>query len=183
MKMFGKAKDSMPDELRSPAPVQQFHNVAAAPVARAESSDGVSSISAGMTVTGKIAGSGAVKVFGRVEGELHASNVLISDGAEVEGDVVAEELTVGGRVKGTIRANRVRLNSTAVVEGDIFHRSLAVEENARFEGTSRRDDNAADKPRAAVVRPQASAHALAGDSGRKLNGAPEKEAQATPAAG
>jgi cytoskeletal protein CcmA (bactofilin family) len=182
MEMFGKGKDSMPDELRSPAPVQQFHPAAAAPVARAESSDGVSSISAGMAVIGKIAGSGTVKVFGRVEGELHASNVLISDGAEVEGDVVAEELTVGGRVKGTIRANRVRLNSTASVEGDIFHRSLAIEENARFEGTSRRDDNAADKPRAAAVRPQASAHALSAESVRKLNGAPEKPPQVTPAA-
>jgi cytoskeletal protein CcmA (bactofilin family) len=136
-----------------------------------------------MTVVGKIAGSGAVKILGRVEGELHASTVLIADGAEVEGDVVAEELTVGGRVKGTIRANRVRLDSTAIVEGDIFHRSLAIEENARFEGTSRRDDNATDKPRAQVARPQASTHALSAESARKLNGAPEKEAQITPAAG
>jgi len=109
--------------------------------------------------------------------------VLIADGAEIEGDVVAEELTVGGRVKGTIRANRVRLDSTAIVEGDIFHRSLAIEENARFEGTSRRDDNATDKPRAQVARPQVSTHALSAESARKLNGAPEKEAQTTPAAG
>jgi len=181
--MFGKGKDGMPDDLKSPAPVQSFHSAAAAASAKAESTDGVSSISAGMTVTGKIAGAGTVKIFGRVEGELHASNVLISDGAEVEGDVVAEDLTVGGRVKGTIRANRVRLNSTASVEGDIFHRSLAIEENARFEGTSRRDDKAAEKPRAAMVRPQAAAHTLVGDAGRKLNGAPEKEAQATPTAG
>ena len=181
--MFGKTKDGMPEELKSPAPVQQFRSAAPAPAAASESSNGVSSICAGMTVTGKIAGSGAVKILGRVEGELHASTVLIADGAEVEGDVVAEELTVGGRVKGTIRANRVRLNSTAIVEGDIFHRSLSIEGNARFEGTSRRDENAAEKPRAAAVRPQASAHALVGDSGRKLNGAPEKEAPATPAAG
>ena len=180
--MFGKGKDGMPDDLKSPAPVQSFHSAAAAASAKAESTDGVSSISAGMTVTGKIAGAGTVKVFGRVEGELHASNVLISDGAEVEGDVVAEDLTVGGRVKGTIRANRVRLNSTASVEGDIFHRSLAIEENARFDGTSRRDENTTDKPRTAAVRPQASAHALSAESARKLNGAPEKEAQATPAA-
>jgi cytoskeletal protein CcmA (bactofilin family) len=162
--------------------VQHFQPAAAAPAARAESTDGVSSISAGMTVIGKITGSGTVKVFGRVEGELHASNVLVSDGAEVEGDVVAEDLTVGGRVKGTIRANRVRLASTASVEGDIFHRSLAIEENARFEGTSRRDDNAAEKPRAAIVRPQPSVHTLVGDGARKLNGAPEKETPAATAA-
>jgi cytoskeletal protein CcmA (bactofilin family) len=183
MKMFGKGKDGMPEELKSPAPVQSFHSPASASAATSDSGNGVSSISAGMTVVGKIAGSGAVKILGRVEGELHASTVLIADGAEVEGDVVAEELTVGGRVKGTIRANRVRLNGTAVVEGDIFHRSLAIEENARFEGTSRRDDNATDKPRAQVVRPQASAHALSAESALKLNGGPEKEALATPAAG
>jgi cytoskeletal protein CcmA (bactofilin family) len=181
MDMFGKGKDGMPDDLKAPAPVQNFHSAAPAPVAASETSSGVSSINAGMTVIGKITDSGSVKILGRVEGELHASTVLIADGAEVEGDVVAEELTVGGRVKGTIRANRVRLNSTASVEGDIFHRSLAIEENARFEGTSRRDDNV-DKPRAAAIRPQASAHALAGDAGRKLNGSPEKEAQAAPVA-
>ena len=180
--MFGKGKDGMPDELKSPAPLQSFHSAAPASAATSDSGNGVSSISAGMTVIGKIAGSGAVKILGRVEGELHASTVLIADGAEVEGDVVAEELTVGGRVKGTIRANRVRLNSTAIVEGDIFHRSLAIEENARFDGTSRRDENTTDKPRAAVVRQQASTHALSAESARKLNGAPEKEAQATPAA-
>jgi cytoskeletal protein CcmA (bactofilin family) len=186
MEMFGKGKDDMPQELKSPASaasVQHFHGAPPAPVTASESNNGVSSINAGMTVIGKMTGSGSVKILGRIEGELHASTVLIADGAEVEGDVVAEELTVGGRVKGTIRANRVRLNSTASVEGDIFHRSLAIEENARFEGTSRRDDNAADKPRAAAIRSQASTHALVGDAGRKLNGAPEKETQATPAAG
>ncbi len=59
----------------------------------------------------------------------------------------------------------------------------AIEENARFEGTSRRDDNAVDKPRAGAGRPQSSAHTLVGDAGRKLNGSPEKETQAAPAAG
>src|SRR5437016_9648924 len=175
--MFGKTKDVvLPDELRSPSPVQRLQRFpAAAPAAEPQSGNEISSISAGMTLTGKITGSGTVKILGRVQGELQASTVLIAEGAEVEGDVVAEDLTVGGRVKGTIRANRVRLNSTANVEGDVFHRSLAIEENARFEGTSRRDDNAAERPRAAVVRPQASAHALVGDGGRKLNGAPDKE--------
>ena len=73
--------------------------------------------------------------------------VLINEGAKVEGDVVADELTIAGRVKGTIHANRVKLNSTAVVEGDIFHRSLSIEENARFEGSSKREENAVDVPR------------------------------------
>jgi cytoskeletal protein CcmA (bactofilin family) len=67
-----------------------------------------------------------------------------AEGAEMVGDVVAEELTVNGHVKGTIHANRVRIGGAGVVEGDIFHRTLAIEENARFEGTSRRNEKAID---------------------------------------
>jgi cytoskeletal protein CcmA (bactofilin family) len=103
-----------------------------------------SSINSGLSIIGKIIGRGALTIFGRVEGEVHASTVVVAEGAEMLGDVVAEELTVGGHIKGTINANRVKLNGTSVVEGDIFHRTLAIEENARFEGTSRRNENAID---------------------------------------
>jgi cytoskeletal protein CcmA (bactofilin family) len=71
---------------------------------------------------------------------------VIAEGAQMKGEIVAEELTIGGQVKGTLHANRVKLTSTAVVEGDIFHRTLAIEENARFEGASRRSENKIDTP-------------------------------------
>ena len=108
--------------------------------------EAASSISSGLSIVGKITGQGALTIFGRVEGEVRASIVVIAEGAEMVGDVVAEELTVGGQVKGTIRANRVKLNGSAVVEGDIFHRTLAIEEHARFEGTSRRNENPIETP-------------------------------------
>ncbi len=103
-----------------------------------------SSISRGVTVVGEIFGDGTVQIFGRIKGEIRASTVLIKEGAEVEGNLVAEELTIAGEVKGTIHANRVKLANTAVVQGDIFHRSLSIDENARFEGLSKREDNARD---------------------------------------
>jgi cytoskeletal protein CcmA (bactofilin family) len=103
-----------------------------------------SSISSGLSIIGKIVGHGALTVFGHVEGELHASTVVIAEGAEMEGELIAEDLTIGGRVKGTIHANRVKLSSTAIVEGDIIHQTLAIDENAHFEGTSRRDENTID---------------------------------------
>jgi cytoskeletal protein CcmA (bactofilin family) len=180
--MFGKTKDGLPEEFKAPAPSQPVRFPTKPAAEPQENGSEISAISAGMTIVGKIIGSGTVKVFGRVQGELHASTVVISDGADVEGDVVAEELTVGGHVKGTIRANRVRLVSTAAVEGDIFHRSLAIEEHARFEGSSRRDDGAGEAARVPFVRSQTIAHSLSGDSGRKLNGAPESESLDTPAA-
>src|SRR5262245_12413558 len=108
--------------------------------------EAISSISSGLSIVGNIVGNGRLAIFGQLEGEVHASTVQIGDGAQVEGNIVAEELTISGRVKGTIHANRVKLNSTAVVEGDIYHRSLAIEENAQFEGMSRRQENAVDIP-------------------------------------
>jgi cytoskeletal protein CcmA (bactofilin family) len=109
------------------------------------------SITGGLTIIGKIIGHGALTIFGRVEGEIQASNVVIAEGAKMVGDVVAEELTVGGNLKGTIRANRVRINSTGIVEGDIFHRTLAIEENGRFEGASRRSEKAIETPSGAQI--------------------------------
>jgi cytoskeletal protein CcmA (bactofilin family) len=132
----------------------------------------VSSISSGLSIVGKIVGHGSLTIFGHVEGELHASTVMIAEGAQVVGDIVAEELTIGGSVKGTVHANRVKLNSTAVVEGDISHRTLAIEENAQFEGMSRRQENVIDTPsRVQTNRPQAQAVSI--DGNRKGNGAPD----------
>ena len=150
--MFGKSKD---EDDRVSQPAQQLQRPAATHLGEQASTDQTSSISRGMTIVGKIFGEGTVQIFGHIEGELRALTVLINEGAKVEGDVIAEDLTVGGQVKGTIHANRVRLNGTAVVEGDIFHRSLSIEENARFEGSSKREDNAVDVPRTLLQRPAA----------------------------
>ena len=103
-----------------------------------------SCIGSGMSIVGKIECSGPAQVFGRIEGELQASDLLIGSGAQVEGTVVAQDLTIRGRVKGTIRAVRVRLQDGGAVEGDIFHRSLSIDEGSLFEGSSRRLENPTD---------------------------------------
>ena len=140
--MFGKSKGNAADskrDLSSGHEMKHHTGGHSAPEA-------ISSISSGLSIVGKIFGQGRLTIFGHVEGEVHASTVEIGDSAQVEGDIIAEELTIGGCVKGTIHANRVKLNSTAVVEGDIYHRSLAIEENAQFEGMSRRQEDAIDTP-------------------------------------
>jgi cytoskeletal protein CcmA (bactofilin family) len=169
--MLEKSKDYAVNDRRDASPVQQMPSSAVASPAAPE----VSSVSASLSIVGKIIGHGAVTIFGHVEGELRASTVVIAEGAQMEGDVVAEELTIGGHVKGTLHANRVRLNSTAVVEGDIFHRTLAIEENARFEGTSRRGENMIDTPsRVQTNRYQPQAGLIGG----KGNGAPASATEA-----
>src|SRR5215470_17799387 len=74
------------------------------------------------------------------------SDLQISDGAQIEGSVIAQNVIVCGRVKGTIRAVRVKLQNGGAVEGDIFHRSLSIDENSQFEGSSRRVENPTEIP-------------------------------------
>jgi cytoskeletal protein CcmA (bactofilin family) len=171
--MLGLSKDDLTQNDRVPSLVQQLQR---APVAASEalkSADEISSISSSITIVGKISGTGTVRICGHIEGELRASTVLIDDGAQVEGDIVAEELIIGGGVKGTIHANRVKLNGSAIVEGDIFHRSLSIDENARFEGSSRREETVIDAPRIPIIRPEAQADVdtvVAMEGSRKHNG-------------
>jgi cytoskeletal protein CcmA (bactofilin family) len=103
-----------------------------------------SCIGSAMSVVGKIECNGPAQVFGRIEGELRASDLLIGESAQIEGNVIAQNVTVCGRVKGTIRAVRVKLQNGGAVEGDIFHKSLSIDENSLFEGSSRRVENPTD---------------------------------------
>ena len=171
--MFGKAKGSSreKEELLPPAP--QLQDLTPASVAESNSTE-ISSIGPGMTVVGKISSEGALDVLGRVEGELHASIVRISNGAQVEGAIAARELTIGGRFKGTIHADRVTLTSSAVVEGEIHHRSLAIEENAWFAGVSHPEKAST----SAVTDPPSPIELVPTGGNRQINGSLENEVHA-----
>ena len=101
----------------------------------------ISSIGSGMSIVGTIDCNGPAQVFGRIEGEVRASDLLIGDGALIDGNIIAQDVTICGRVKGTVRAVRVKLQAGGAVEGDIFHKTLSIDESALFEGSSRRVEN------------------------------------------
>jgi cytoskeletal protein CcmA (bactofilin family) len=115
---------------------------AAAPV----KNDVVSTFGHGMVITGNILCTGALQIYGEVSGEIHASQLTICEGAKVEGKVMAQDAVIHGHFKGTIHGNTVNLQSSAVVDGEIFNRSLTIEQNAQFEGVSRRLDQPVETP-------------------------------------
>jgi len=183
--MFGKSKDSPAAKDQVAAALPAAANLAPPPPTQAArpaaAPENTSSISAGMKIVGKVVTDGAVKIFGRVEGELQGSSIAIHDGAHIEGDILAQEVIVGGHVKGAITALRVTLQSTAVVEGDISHRSLTIDENARFEGISRRGESTKSAGAHAKTQiPQLPPQPLAG--GVEGNGKIAGEEKSNPAA-
>jgi cytoskeletal protein CcmA (bactofilin family) len=109
----------------------------------------ISTLGHGVIVTGNIVSESTLQICGRVNGDIHASHLVIKEGAQIEGNIVAQETVILGICKGVIRGNNVKLQGMAVVEGEIYSKSLTIEQEARFEGVSRRLDKPVDAPAAA----------------------------------
>jgi cytoskeletal protein CcmA (bactofilin family) len=103
-----------------------------------KSADTMSTLGPGIVITGNILCEGSAQIFGRVVGDIQATEIIIGDGARVEGNITALDVAINGAFKGTIRGNNVKLKGAATIDGEIFSKSLTVEENVQFEGMSRR---------------------------------------------
>jgi cytoskeletal protein CcmA (bactofilin family) len=110
------------------------------------SPDTVSTLAHGVLVTGNIVSEGTLQICGRVNGDIHASHLIVKKGAQVEGNIVAQETIILGACKGIIHSNSVKLQDRAAVEGEIYSKSLTIEQDAQFEGVSRRLDKPVDAP-------------------------------------
>jgi cytoskeletal protein CcmA (bactofilin family) len=127
----------------------------------AQGTENVSTLGPGLMITGNVVSTGSVRIHGRVFGDIHAAYLTISKGAYVEGNVLAQEAIIEGDFKGTIHGNSVKLQATAVVEGEIYKQSLVIEQNAQFEGVSRRLPTQIEAPTEAQVNPAARTPAAA----------------------
>ncbi len=110
---------------------------AAAPAptpARAELKESL--VAAGLTIEGKIEGSGHVRIAGRFHGDVNVQgNVTIESGAKLTGSVRAEKVMVAGELEGNIEsAAQVELQASAAITGDVKAGSLSMAPGARMHG-------------------------------------------------
>jgi len=93
-----------------------------------------------VTITGNIITRGEVQVEGNVQGHIFCSKIIICEGGQVAGGVVAEKVTVYGLISGSINALSVTLETGSRTEADICHRELTLERDGHFEGQSRHSE-------------------------------------------
>lgn len=93
-----------------------------------------------LRIVGDISSSGEVQVDGRVEGDIIADCLVVSETGVVDGAIAANSVRVLGTVNGPITAGSVKLGRSARVTGDILHQTLSVEEGAFVSGHCRRSD-------------------------------------------
>jgi cytoskeletal protein CcmA (bactofilin family) len=139
-------KDQYGREQSSPDPVTpEKEKTAAAPVSiesarqpaappRGDAKESL--LAAGLTIEGKIEGSGHVRIAGNFKGDVHVQgNLTIESGAKVTGGVRANTVVVGGELEGNIdAAARVELLQTGVLNGDLKAGSLTVAAGSRMRG-------------------------------------------------
>ena len=93
-------------------------------------------LAAGLTIEGKIEGTGHVRIAGSFKGDVHVQgNLTIEAGAKVTGGVRANTVVIGGELEGNIDvASRVELLQTGVLNGDLKAGSLTVAAGSRIRG-------------------------------------------------
>lgn len=93
-------------------------------------------VAAEITITGKIVGSGHVRIAGRFEGDVHIEgNLTIEQGAKVTGGIRAESVAISGEIEGNIdHAAKVELLATGVLLGDLKAGTLTVAAGSRMRG-------------------------------------------------
>jgi cytoskeletal protein CcmA (bactofilin family) len=139
--MFTKPKEAAPEVPATSATATAVPSVQPPKQRPSGTRSAPSIISADLVVTGTLSSSGDMQVDGRVEGDVHSAGLVIGEKAVIQGEVLADEVTVRGRVEGSIRARKILLCSTCHVEGNILHEAFAVEAGAFFEGNCRHSDS------------------------------------------
>jgi cytoskeletal protein CcmA (bactofilin family) len=98
-------------------------------------------IASDMTVIGDLETQGVVRIEGRVKGAVRVGQqILVTQGAVIEGDLHTQEAVIAGQVNGAIHAtDRVELQASAVVTGDIVTARIAIVEGAKVSGEVKMD--------------------------------------------
>ena len=89
-----------------------------------------------LEIHGDVKVSGSLLIYGKVFGNIHSTGaVRTADGSQVEGDISAQEATIGGKIDGDLNVvKKVTLGETSLLTGNLKAAILTIEEGAKFEG-------------------------------------------------
>ena len=82
----------------------------------------ISTISEDLTITGNVTSKGELHLNGQVQGDVRCVAFVLGEKAQLEGNVVAENVMVRGRLIGSVRALTVRLEANSRVAAELFHK-------------------------------------------------------------
>jgi len=113
-------------------------------------------IGAHSVIKGELSFEGAVRIDGRFEGNIQASNdgtLIVSEGAVIIGEVSVPSLILHGTIEGNVHTSEnLKLGSTGCLNGDVQYKVLALAEGSAINGRcNRMGDEAKNKPKASAA--------------------------------
>ena len=68
----------------------------------------------------------------KFDGNIVASKVNLSEDADINGDISANEIEVNGKINGSLTATKVKIKMRCNFEGEVVAESLSVEDGANI---------------------------------------------------
>lgn len=95
-------------------------------------------IVADLNISGDLYSQGAIELGGKVEGNVRCNIVTIRKGADIFGDVLANDLVVQGKVSGIVKAKNITLSGTAEIFGEVYYENLTILSGANINGSCKK---------------------------------------------
>ncbi|WP_300597074.1 polymer-forming cytoskeletal protein [Niabella sp.] len=93
-------------------------------------------IDEGMLIKGNISGEGAIRIDGKVEGNIELKEgIILGEKSEIKGSVTSNIIVVHGKLYGNIHCRYLYIKSTGLIDGDIEVAAFEVELGGQYNGT------------------------------------------------
>ena len=103
-------------------------------------------ISKSAKITGNIDVSTKIHIEGNIKGDIKSNNLVsIGTNGKIKGNINAKHVIVKGEIEGNIDCDELEILEGGKVRGDIIIKSIMIEKNGMFEGTSKIKDKNASK--------------------------------------
>lgn len=92
-------------------------------------------ISDGITLKGDIMGKGAIRIDGKVEGNVELEKgVILGEKAEVTGSIKSTEVVIYGKLIGDLTCKELHIKSSGIIDGNILVNTFSVEMGGKYNG-------------------------------------------------
>ncbi|MCD2425991.1 polymer-forming cytoskeletal protein [Niabella pedocola] len=93
-------------------------------------------IDEGMLIKGDISGEGAIRIDGKIEGNIDLKEgIILGEKSEIRGAVKSSIVVVHGKLYGNIQCRYLYIKSTGLIDGDIEVEAFEVELGGQYNGT------------------------------------------------
>ncbi len=98
---------------------------------------GVSIITRGTVIKGKITAQSEIHIEGNFEGQIQSESVIvINNGGTGKGNIKANKMIINGLFEGESKCDCIEIHSQGKYRGDIFTDDLLIERGGSFIGSS-----------------------------------------------